>query len=169
MAKKILMVIAPYKFSEKEYELCRRIWEMRGHKVSVASLERGMAIGEEEKSIPVDLALKDVKYYDYDAIVFLGGEGAEILFDDENARKLAKDAKYKVLCASDKAVMILALAEVIEGKRVTGPVEFASWITKGKGIYTGKPVQVDGKLVTSADRSMTEQFANAVVEAVEKD
>lgn len=169
MAKKILMVLAPYKFSEKEYELCKKIWETHGYEVSIASLERGTAVGEEGRSIPVDIALKDVKYYDYDAIVFLGGEGAEILFEDENARKLAKDAKYKVLCASDKAVMVLALADVIDGKKVTGPVEFASWITKNKGIFTGKPIQVDGKLITVADQNMTEQFANAVIETLKKD
>ncbi len=86
--KRILMVVPPQGFHDEQYQVCRRIWEHRGHKVSVASLVEA-ARGEADTAIPVDIAIKDVKSYDYDAIVFLGGEGARLLFDDEPTRKLA--------------------------------------------------------------------------------
>lgn len=166
--KKILIVVPPQGFDDQQYEICRRLWEGHGHKVSVASLELGGARGKGGSAIPVDMALMDVKSYDYDAIVFLGGEGARLLFDDETARKLAKDAKYKVLGASENAVILLALAGALEGKRVTGPPESVSWLSKGGANYLGEPLQIDDKLITAKNTSVSEQLASAVVEALEK-
>ena len=66
---------------------------------------------------------------------------------DESASRLAKDAKYKVMAASDKAVVLLALAGALEDKKVTGPLEPVSWLVKGKAQYTGEPIRVDDKLI----------------------
>ena len=167
--KKILIVVPPAGFNDQQYETCRRFWEGRGcHKVSVASLERGGARGEGGTAIWVDTALQDVKYYDYDAIVFLGGEGARLLFDDQSARKLAKDAEYKVLGASDSAVTLLALAGALDGKKVTGSSESLSWLSEGGAIYVNGPIQIDDKLITVRDASMSEQLASAIVKALGK-
>ncbi len=165
--KKILMVVPPQGFHDEQYQVCRRIWESRGYKVSVASLGRA-ARGEAGIAIPIDIAIKDVKTYDYDAIVFVGGEGVGLLFDDEPTRKLAKDAKYKVMAASDRAVVLLSLAGALENKKVAGPPESVSWLLKGKAEYTAELVQVDDKLITIKDAGMSERMANAVVTALEK-
>ena len=166
--KKILIVVPPYNFHDHEYETCRRHWESRGYKVTVASLERVTARGEQDTAVPVDIAVRDVKQYDYDAIVFIGGEGARLLFDDDKVRELAKDAKYKVLGATGNATILLALAGVADGKKVTGPPESAGWLARGKGSYTGQPVQVDEKLVTVQDTPFVHEFATAVVRVLEK-
>lgn len=73
-----------------------------------------------------------------------------------------------MLGASDRAVLLLALAGVLDGKKVTGPSESVSWLLKGGANYTGQPIQVDDKLITIEDARMSEQFANAVVKALEK-
>lgn len=166
--KTICVVLPPYRFHDKQFEVCRRIWEQRGYKVAVASLDRSPAVGENGMSVPVDAVIKDVKTYDYDAFVFLGGEGTRRLFDDESARKLAKDAKYKVMGASDNAVVLLSLAGALEDKKVTGPVDMADWLIKGKAKYTGEPVQIDDKLITIQSPEMSEQLAKAVIAALEK-
>jgi protease I len=167
MAKKILMVLPPTDFADMEYQTTRRIWEGRGYQVVVASMERGVVYGLEGTPVPVDVALRDVKYYDYDAIVFIGGEGARRLFDDEQARKLAKDAKYKVLGATGNAAVLLSLAGVLEGKRVTAPHEWVGWLIQGRAEYTGRPLEVDDKLITAYDGAAIEHFANAVAKALE--
>lgn len=165
--KKILMVVPPQGFHDEQYQVCRRMWEHCGHKVSVASLG-GAARGEAGTAVSVDIAVKDVRSYDYDAIVFIGGEGVRLLFDDEPTRKLAKDAKYKVMAASDKAVVLLSLAGALEDKKVTGSPDSVSWLLKGKAQYTGEPIRVDDKLITIRDTGMSQQLANAVVTALEK-
>jgi protease I len=166
--KKILLVIPPLGFHDAQYEACRRLWEKRGYKVSVASLEKGIARGEAGAAVPIDVAIEDVKTYDYDAAVFLGGEGVRRLFDDESVRKLAKDVKYKVVAASDNAVVLLALAGALEDKKVAGPPESVSWLLKGGAQYTAEPIWIDDKLITIQDPGITERMANEVIAALEK-
>lgn len=165
--KKILLVIPPEGFDDEQYQTCRRFWENRGHKVSVASIA-GVARGEAGTAVPVDTLIRDVKTYNYDAVVFLGGEGARILYDDESARNLAKDAKYKVIGASDNAVLLLSLAGTLENKKVTGPPALAGWLLDGKAHYTGEPVCVDDRLVTTQAPTMAEQLAASVATALDK-
>lgn len=166
--KKVLMVVSPNGFNERQYEICRRLLESKGYTISVSSIEKGVARGKAGVTIPVDIALKDVKTYDYEAIIFIGGEGARILFDDESARKLAKDAKYKAMAASDSAVVLLALSGALEEKKVTGPPELLGWILKGKAYYTGEPMRIDDKLITIKGPEITEQMVNALIKIIEK-
>ncbi|MDM8000888.1 MAG: DJ-1/PfpI family protein [Dehalococcoidia bacterium] len=165
--KKILLVVPPEGFDDEQYQTCRRFWESRGHKVSVASLS-GIARGEAGTAVPVDTLIRDVKTYNYDAVVFLGGEGARILYDDESARNLAKDVKYKVIGASGNAVLLLSLAGTLENKKVTGPPDLAGWLLKSKARYTGEPVCVDDRLVTIQAPAMAEQLAASVAAALDK-
>ena len=120
-------------------------FESHGHKVSVASLTSCQ--GRSSLAIPVDMAIKDVKTYEYDAMVFLGGEGIRILFNDESTRKLAKDAKYKVMAASDKAIVLLSLAGALEDKKVTGLPESVSWLLEGRH---NTPVNLSGLMINSS-------------------
>lgn len=165
--KKILMVVPPRDFEGQGYEIARRVWEGRGYKVSVASLDRGTATAEDGSSVPVDVAIKDIKYYNYDAIVFIGGEGARLLFDDKDVQKLAKDAKYKTLGATGNAAVILALAGVLEGKKATAPIDTAGWLVEKGATFTGRLLEVDGKVLTLQEPLGAEHFANALVKALE--
>jgi len=164
--KKILMVVPMVDFADAHYELPRRVWEMRGHRVTVASLAPGVARGTDGTGAPCDYSVDNIKYYDYDAIVFVGGEGTRRFFDERTVLKLATDAKYKTLGATGNAVAILALAGALEGKTATGSVEVADMVVRGRARYTGRPLEVAEKVITS-DGSALEQFANAIVEALE--
>ena len=165
--KKILMAVPPRDFEGQGYEIARRVWEGRGYKVSVASLGRGTATFEDGSSVPVDVTVKDIKYYNYDAIVFIGGEGARLLFDDKDVQKLAKDVKYKTLGATGNAAIILALAGVLEGKKATTPVDAANWLVSKGATFTGRLLEVDSKVLTLQDPSGTEHFANALAKALD--
>lgn len=166
MEKKILMVVPMVDFADAHYELPRRVWEERGHRVTVASLAPGVARGTEGTGAPCDYSVDNIKYYDYDAVVFVGGDGTRRFFDDRTILKLATDAKFKILGATGNAVAILALAGVLENKQATGSTEVAGMVVRGRARYTGQPLEVAEKLVTT-DGSALEQFANAIADALE--
>lgn len=166
--KKVLLVIPPKDFQDEEYEITRKVLEGRGVKVEVASSSLGEARGMKGAAVRPTVLLDDVKYYNYDAIVFVGGEGARQYFDYEKATKLAKDAEYKVLGAIGEALLVLANAGVLRGKRVTGSLWMAGSMRAREAIYTGKELEVDGKLVTARDAQHAEHFGNALLKALEK-
>jgi len=166
--KKILFVLPPRDFDDHSYETARRIWEGRGHKVFVTSVARGAVTSEAGMSVPVDINPKEIKTYNYDAVVFIGGEGARLYFDDERIRKLAKDMKYKTVGATGNATVILALSEVLKGKKATCPTDWADLLIREGAEFTGRPFEVDDKLITLQDSSAIEHFANAFAKALEK-
>lgn len=166
--KKVLMVLPYRDFEDKEYNIARRMLEARGIKVTVASEHPGELRGTKGTPARADVALKDVKYYDYDAIIFIGGSGTTRYFEDEDVLKLVKDAKYKILGASSNAPVILANAKVLEDKRATGDSSVAGFLRFKRAQYTGQPVEVDDKIITTQGADFTEAFSNAIIQALQK-
>ncbi|HIE28299.1 TPA: DJ-1 family protein [Candidatus Poribacteria bacterium] len=166
--KKALMVLPYRDFEDREYDIPKRMLEARGVKVTVASEHPGELRGAKGTAARADMSLDDVKYSDYDAIIFVGGNGATRYFDDEAALKLAKDAKYKILGATSNAPIILANAEVLEDKRATGHPSIVSFLRAQKAEYTGQPIEVDEKIITAQDASFAETFGNAIIQTLQK-
>ena len=167
--KKVLVVVPPEDFEDKELDLTRRVLESRGLKVSVASLHEGEVRGTRGMTVKANVAIDDVKTYDYDAVVFVGGDGLQRFSEDEKVLKLAKDAEHKVLGAISNASVILANSEAFKDKRkkATGDRSMARYLEAKGMVYTGQPVEVDDKLVTARGSEAAEPFANALLQTLD--
>ncbi len=167
---KVLMVIAPDNFRDEEYFETREVLESAGFSVATASKTLGAAKGMLGGTANPDIALSDADAGDYSAVVFVGGTGASIYFDDSEAKALAKDAfgKGKVVAAICIAPTILANAGVLEGRKATvykdeGLIENL----KAKGAeYTGEDVASDGKVITGSGPHAAKAFGKAIAEAL---
>lgn len=162
--KKVAMIIAPNNFRDEELFVPKEILEKSGAKVFVVSKDVSEARGMLGGRAKVEIDLKDLNVDDFDAIVFVGGTGASIYFDDKKALEIAKRAfeKNKVLAAICIAPSILANAGVLEGKRATAfPSEEENLKEKG-AIYTDEDVTVDGKIVTAKGPFAAEKFGREI-------
>ena len=167
--KKALMIIAERNFRDEELLEPRKILENREIKVTIASTSLHQARGMLGATIKPDILLSSVKVQDYDVIIFVGGSGASQYWNDSLVHSIAQATveKEKILCAICIAPVTLANAGVLSGKKAT---VFSSEISKlgAKGaIYTGKPVQVDGKIITGEGPQAAEQFGEAIVKVLE--
>lgn len=166
--KKVLMVLPHRDFQLQEYDVTRRVLESRGLRIQVATAESWEAMSENGRTVRTSTRLGDVKYWDYDAIVFVGGNGARQLADTESATKLAKDAEYKVLGAIGLGALVLARAGVVKNKRVTGDPAVADTVREKEGTYTAQPLEVADKMVTAMSSRYAEPFAQALLRVLEK-
>lgn len=166
MAKKVVLILPPHGVDEEEYRVVRGTLEGRGHPVTTASVWAGSVEAANGSSVPVDIRIHDVKTYEYEAYVFLGGEGARQMFDNAGVKKLIKDVSYKTIGASGDAVAMVALAGGFSKKKVTGPADWVDLIKRNGGVYTGTPLQIDGRIVTVQEPNTAEQFANAISRAL---
>jgi protease I len=166
--KKVLLVLATQGFDFREYDIARRVLESRGVQVHVAAPEMGSVVSDNGRMVRTTVKLGDVKYWDYDGIVFLGGPGARTLAETEAATKLAKDAEYKVLGAIGLGALVLARAGVVKGKRLTGDPAAAELIRQKEGTYTGQPVEVADKTVSARDSRYAEHFGQAFLRTLDK-
>jgi len=166
--KKILMVIPLKDFWDEELTKLKEIFERDGLIVTIASSTMKEAVGMFGTTIKPDITLNKVADALYDAIVFVGGEGAVQYWDDTHAHRLVKEAfeKGKVLGAISIAPIILANTKVLTGRRAT------VWPTLGKrlewsgAIYTGNPVEVDGNIVTANSPESAEEFAKSILKII---
>ncbi len=168
MAKNILMVVAPANFRDEECLEPKKIFESKGMNVTIASKNVSKAKGSLGASVNVNLDISKVNVSNYDAVVFVGGPGATVYFNDTAAQKIAKDAvkQGKILGAICIAPAILANAGVLEGKNATVfPSENSTLKAKGAN-YTGADVTVDGRIITANGPAAAKKFGNAVADAL---
>lgn len=169
---RILMVIAPQDFRDEEYARPREILESAGYAVTVASRSRETARGMLGMRVQPDLLLPEARAADYDAVIFVGGNGAQTYWDDPEAHRLAQEAAAagKVVAAICIAPVILARAGVLEGKQATvfNPPSLCTELTAHGATCTDTSVQRDGRIVTASGPHAAEEFARAILAALEE-
>jgi len=144
---KVLMIIAPEGFRDEELKVPKELFESKGLVVEVA----------------VDVAR-------YEAVIFVGGIGAQVYFSHPEALRIAKEAytQGKVVGAICIAPVILAKAGVLEGKRATVWPSEGRTLTALGASYTAKAVEVDGRVVTANGPQAARAFAERILELLAK-
>ena len=165
MTKKILIVIAPEGFQEKEYSDTRNALENAGVLVLVASLKKGEAIGARGKKAKVDFSAGEIRPEDYDGVAFIGGQGMVGLANEPEFINLAKKfyEADKIMAAICIAPVILANAGILKNKKATVCGGAEEEIEKGGGIYTGRSVEIDGRIITANGPASASEFGEAIV------
>lgn len=166
--KKILMVVAPKNFRDEEFMEPRDVFEAAGADVTVASKGTDSASGMLGAIVTVDMDISEANVDDYDAVVFVGGSGSSVYFNDKTAQELAKNAyeSGKVIGAICIAPSILANAGLLEGKRATSFSSEKDNLEKHGAAYTGKSVENDGKIFTANGPGAASEFGKKVAEVV---
>jgi protease I len=167
---KIAMIVAKNNFRDEEYLHPKEIFVKSGFEVETFSSSTGIAKGMLGATIKVDKKIDELKVENYDAIVFVGGTGSTEYWDNELAHKIANEAvkQNKVLAAICIAPVTLAKAGVLKGKKAT---VFSSEIEQLKSYganYTGKNIEVDGKIVTASGPHAAKEFGEKIKELLLK-
>jgi len=166
--KKVVMIVPSKNFWYEELKRPKEIFEQNGIRVIIASSDMKEAKGIFGLGIMPDVVLSKIRAAHYHAVIFVGGEGAVQYWDDPHAHRLVKEALAKgiVLGASSIAPMTLANARALSGKRATVWPSLGERLKLAGAIYTGQPVEVDGKIVTADSPDAVEEFAQAILKAV---
>ena len=167
---KILMVLAPQDYQEEELNVPREYFQSRGYEVVLASKGVKTATGMNGEKASIDLDLKNVKLSDFAAVVFVGGEGIYNLKInlDADYQGLAKKAvnSKKLTAAICLGPWILADAGLLNGKKATA-AETDHLQSKG-AVVTDQAVVRDGSIITANGPDAAQEFAEAVVSALEE-
>ena len=167
--KTAVLIIASDKFRDEEYQKPKAILEREGVKVTTASSTLNEVTGMLGAKAKPTMLLKDIKTADFDAIVFIGGQGASEYWDNSTAHELARKTveNEKILAAICIAPVTLANARVLEGKKATSWPDVADKL-KIKGVkYSTKHVEVDGKIITGSGPEAADEFGKALVKALQ--
>ena len=168
MAREALLVVAPSNFRDEELFHTKEELESAGIKTTVASKTTSIATGMFGGTAKPDTTLEDVDVTKYDALVFVGGSGANVYFDDPTAHRLAREAyeNGKVVAAICIAPSTLANAGLLRGKRATCFPSEAGNLRGKDAVYTGKPVEQDGRIITADGPGSAREFGRVIARVV---
>jgi len=165
---KVLFVIAPLNFRDEELKIPKEIIEKK-HEIEIASnVKDKEAIGMFGMRAKVDINLEEAikKIDEYSAVIFVGGAGAQVYFDDEKAHSIARMAynKGRIVAAICIAPSILAKAGILKGKKATvWDGKFIKIIETNGAIYLNKSVVVDGRIVTANGPAAAKEFGETIL------
>ncbi len=167
--KKVLMVVAPENFRDEELKEPMEIFTSSGAEVTIASKGVNRATGMFGAEAKVDKDLAEVRAEDYDAVIFVGGSGADVYFNDSRAHALATNAFKggEIVAAICIAPSTLANAGLLKGKKATSFSSQKKNLLKKGATYTGAAVERDGRIITGRGPEAAEEFGNEVASALE--
>lgn len=167
---KILMVVSPQQYQQDELDIPLAYFVSKDYDVSLASKGVRTATAMNGANVSIDLDIKGLDPSPYKAVVFVGGEGIYYLKlnEDPDYINLAKSAAFqnKLVGAICLAPWILANADLLQGKRATAAD--TDYIKSKGAVVVEKPVVQDGNIITANGPDAAEEFAEAIVAALEE-
>ena len=162
----ILMVIANNGFQDYEFWIPFDIFNNAWLKVTIAAERKWECVGIFWSKTNADKELVQVKWWDYDMVVFIGWGGAFTqYFHDENYLRIAKESKK--IWAICIAPMILSESGIFNGQNVTGwnqnDVQ-KNFIQDNGGFWVDKDVVISGNIVTANGPDSALKFAEKCLE-----
>lgn len=166
--KKIAMFIAFQGFRDEEYTEPKKILEAAGHQVITVSTAKGEARGKFRATAQVDKTVAEINPADYDALTLVGGPGALEHLDTPEVHAIFKKAMEagKLVGAICISPVALAHAGLLKGRTLTCFPDGAEEVAKAGGKYTGKDLEIDGRLVTANGPVPAKKYGAALAEAL---
>lgn len=167
------MIIASKNFRDEEYFIPFEIFQKAGARVTTASSVKGEIIGIEGGEARSTLTLAEINVRNFDAIVFIGGNGAREYFDNNNAHKIVHETilTKKILAAICIAPIILARTGVLKEKTATvwSSIVNKNWKKELEEVgctVSKKRVVQDKRIITADGPSVAKEFAEVIVKAM---
>ncbi len=150
----VLLIIAQKGYQDVELDGTRQGLLDAGFEVTLASIKAGSCEGKFGGEEEASLGLTDVDVGEFDRIAFIGGPGANNLWQNKDAQRIAIEtvAAGKPLGAICIAPKILVVAGVLDGKKATvwnEDGDQAGFLALHNVEYTGEDITVDGLIVTA--------------------
>jgi protease I len=168
-----ILIIATDGFEQSELMQPRQLLKDAGAEVTIASLKSGEIKGWDQKdwgeSVPVDRTIDQVKARDFDALLLPGGQmNPDILRTEHKVIDIIRDfdVAEKPIAAICHAPWLLAEAQLIEGRTVTGWPSIRTDLMNAGAAVVDEEVVVDGNLITSRKPGDIPAFTEALMNAL---
>jgi putative intracellular protease/amidase len=165
----VLVVVPEHDYAEQTLRHARSsLHNVHVGTWSVSTNWSDLIKGRLQDEFMVDGDIAEARMESYSGLLFVGGEGAMDLAQDDDALRLAREASAagKMIGAWGHAVAILARAGIVKGRTVTGAPEVQSLVVYAGGRFTGRQLERDGDLVTAADEAVGIRFGKALAQIV---
>lgn len=168
--KPILFIIAPKDFRDEELFITQAELEKSGFHTTIASSIKGECIGSKGGTAISTCLLDEINTNDYATIIYIGGLGSRVYFDNPKAIALAKEMynSGRPVAAICIAPVILAKAGLLYHKKATVFSSEIETIEAHGAYYTGMDVTVDDNIITAYGPQSALRFAKRIIEKLKE-
>jgi protease I len=165
VSRSVLMIVAPRDFRDEEFLEPYGILTSASVEVTVASTTTEKATGMFGAEVTPSVTIGEVEAEDYDAVLFIGGRGSSVFFEDPEAHRIARQAveQGKILGAICIAPATLARAGVLKGRKATCFSSVSGELKEGGAEFSGAMVQRDGLILTATGPEAADEFGRSVL------
>jgi protease I len=177
MSKKVLIVTGDGGDSYEALYATQRFQEA-GWEPVIAALSRRrlhMVIHDQEPgwdtyverpghSVEAHVAITAVSARDFALILIIGGRAPEYLRNDASMISLVREfaSHNRVICAVGHGVQVLAAADLVRGRTLTGHPNVCVEVEREGGVYGNKPAIRDGRMITAQNWKYHPEFYREV-------
>jgi protease I len=169
MSKTILLLIEnEFRDEEAVYPYYR--FKEAGYDVKIVGPEKDKEYrGKFGVILKSDLAASEVKLENVIAVIIPGGYAPDKMRINSDMVDIVKNASLqgKVVAAICHGGWMLAEADIVRGKKVTGYKAIATDLKNAGGRYIDSEVAVDGNIVTSRTPNDLPAFCRSILELIE--
>ncbi|MFW5868561.1 MAG: type 1 glutamine amidotransferase domain-containing protein [Armatimonadota bacterium] len=136
----------------------------------IVGIEAGTTVeGKHGTKIDVEYAAGDVGVDDFDLLMIPGGQAPEKLRLDDDVLDLVRstDEAGKPIAAICHAALVLASADLLEGRRATSWKGVRDDIANAGAETVDESVVVDGNLITSRNPDDIPDFVDAIIKKLQ--
>jgi protease I len=170
-----ILIIATNGFEQSELEVPRDKLTEAGAKVTIASPDGKEIMGWDKKDwgrpAKVDMAIKDAKESDYNALVIPGGVmNPDKLRTDQDVMKLVKAflSSGKPVAAVCHGPWLLVEADALDGRKATSWPSLRTDMENAGADWVDQQVVVDNGIITSRKPDDLDAFVKKIIEEVEE-
>ena len=171
--KKILALVEDT-FHEIGYWYPVLRFQEAGAQVTVAGPEAGteyLGVNGSPPAVKAEINARDVNVDEFDAVVIPGGWAPKRLRENPEVTALIKKFhdSDKVIGSVCHAGWVMASADVVRGKRITGDNDIKEDVEKAGGTLTGARSEVDGKIVSCVNWTAMPEFFRDMMDVMSKE
>lgn len=167
--KRIAILVAD-DFEDVELTEPREQLSTAGAETFIVGIEAGTtAEGKHGTTVEIEYAAGDLTVGEFDLLMIPGGQAPEKLRLDQDVLDLVRrtDEAGLPIAAICHAPLVLASADLLEGRRATSWKGVRDDIANAGVEAVDESVVVDGNLITSRNPDDIPDFVNAIIEALQ--
>ena len=159
-------------FEDSEFQVPYERVKEAGHEPVIVGLETGKELTGKSDGLTItpDVAVKDVRADDFDALVIPGGYSPDKIRTDEAMVRLTRETfeASKPIAAICHAGWMLAEADIVRGKTVTSWPSIKTDLRNAGAEWVDQEVVEDENLITSRKPDDLEAFTKTLLSQLEQ-
>lgn len=174
---KVLFAVSPENYRDEEIEVPMAVFKKNGISFDIASTREGTCKGVLGGRVTATRDFYTIfekeQFDEYEGLVIVGGPGSPVyLWKNRDLIELIKVffMREKMIAAICLAPVVLSAAGIMKKKKATvfKTHNAVHELMKGDAIYIDQPVIVDGRIVTASSPEAAQEFADTIVEVLNK-